>query len=115
MEDTIENSIECYTYNCQDNNYTEFINEVFCHSEKNSDIHTYVFQDAKEYLVQLEKCSIGQDGKYIEVELNSREKKVIIRDNLNHADIQENIQNVGNYGSKTEYGPVLGWNRICLE
>ena len=53
--------------------------------------------------------------KFIEIELNIKEKKIIVRDNLNHTELQKDIRDSIKHGSKSEYGPVLGWNRICLE
>jgi uncharacterized protein YkwD len=61
------------------------------------------------------KCHNSQNGKYIEVEINKIEQKIIIRDNLNHLSIQDDITEIISGESKTEYGPVLGINRICIE
>lgn len=115
LDEAIETGIECYTYNCQNHDYEDFRSEIIGDLDNHRDICEYVLQDAKEYLSQLEKCNTGKKGEYIEIELNGREKKIIIRDNLNHAVLQENIHDSIQHGSKSDYGPVLGWNRICLE
>ncbi len=105
----------CYTCNCQRNDLKEFNKEVIDLIEDNSYVSKAVFLDAKEYLLQLEKCDLKKKGAYAEVEINGTDKKVIIRDNLKHDTLQENIRDCIQNGSESEYGPVLGWNRICLK
>ena len=115
LDETVEKKLVCYTYDCKNNNYTDFLNTVFDPLEKYPDIDEYLLQDAKEYLAQLENGNKVKNGKFIEIELNVKEKKIIIRDNLNHTELQKDILDSIKHGSKSEYGPVLGWNRICLE
>lgn len=115
LDETVEKKLVCYTYDCKNNNYTDFLNTVFDPLEKYPDIDEYLLQDAKEYLAQLENGNKDKNGKFIEIELNIKEKKIIVRDNLNHTELQKDIRDSIKHGSKSEYGPVLGWNRICLE
>lgn len=83
--------------------------------EECEQINDSVKKDTNQYLLELYKCYSGKKGKYIEVEINNADQKVIIRDNLNHLTIQDNIQEIISGTSKAEYGPVLGFNRICIE
>ena len=52
--------------------------------------------------------------KYIGVEINKAGNKIIIRDNLNHDKIKENVTVAMKEVAGAEYGPVLGFNRIFL-
>ena len=80
----------------------------------NSSVSASVLADTECYLTLLERSDMKK-GKYIEVEINVFEQKLIIRDNLKHTDFQNDISDVICNGSTFDYGPVLGWNRICLE
>lgn len=57
----------------------------------------------------------GDNGKYVEVEINNRRKKIIIRDNYDHTLLKQKTSELNYEGVEAEYGPVLGWNRICLK
>ncbi len=111
----IEKNTSCFTLCCQNDDFQEYRKVILKQEENYPDISEAVFLDVEQYLLQLEKCKTKEKDKYIEVEINGKEQKVIVRDNLNHSVLQENIQNSIQHGSKVEYGPVLGWNRICVE
>ena len=67
------------------------------------------------YLLQLKNCNSNKKTTYIEVEIIGEERKVIIRDNLIHTDLIETVQKIISQNSQSDYGPVLGWNRLCLK
>lgn len=107
LEKTVEKKIVCYTYNCAEQKLDDYKTMVT--------VPEMFKADANAYISELEKCIANTKGKYMEVEYNDHTKKVIIRDNLEHSKVLGNIQDCISNGSKAEYGPVLGWNRICLE
>lgn len=115
LEVAVEKDIKCYTYNCKKQSYDDFSEEIFFILEKQTCLSEQICLDTKAYLSELRACRWEKNGTFIEVEVNGQEKKVIIRDNLNHEDAKEHLQNAISHGSKADYGPVLGWNRICLE
>lgn len=115
LDKATENATFCYTCNCQKNDLKEFNKEIPILVENNPHISKAAFLDAKEYLLQLENCVSGKKVEYVEVEINGTDKRIIIRDNLNHSALQESICDYIQNGSASEYGPVLGWNRICLK
>lgn len=112
LDGRVEQEIERFTLLCREQDHGDFCSAVIAHLAQHPKVRDHVLQDAQAYLARLEKCDTGKKGKYIELELNGCSGKVIIRDNLHHPDgIQDSIS----HGSKADYGPVLGWNRICLE
>lgn len=115
LDEEIEKQIECYTFDSQKDDWDAFLKEVLHRMEEHVNVCEHVLLDTKEYLMELETSGVEKRQQYIEVEINGREKKVIIRDHTDHTAIQENIPNVIRHGSKWDYGPVLGWNRIVLE
>ena len=115
LDKNIENNIYCYTFNCGKDDFDDFKSVVLAYLEECEQINDSVKKDTNQYLLELYKCYSGKKGKYIEVEINNADQKVIIRDNLNHLTIQDNIQEIISGTSKAEYGPVLGFNRICIE
>lgn len=115
LDSNIEKNTSCFTFACEKDNFDDFKKEVFSKLKNTPQLPNYVFLDTQQYLLRLCDCNTNKKGKYIEVEINAEDKKVIIRDNLNHTDFKENISDFICNGSKTDYNPVLGWNRICLE
>lgn len=107
LEKIVEEKIVCYTYDCEKQKINNYVTELTVPEKFKT--------DTKVYISQLAKCITDTKGKYIEVEYNEVTNKVIIRDNLEHAKLSENIEDCISDESKAEYGPVLGWNRICLE
>ena len=81
---------------------------------KNTEIKKEVFDDALAYLNVLLQMYEKKKGKYIEFEINGAEGKIIIRDNLDHSKITDSLKASVKNGSTSDYGPVLGWNRMCI-
>lgn len=115
LDKNIENNIYCFTFNCNKDDFEDFKSVVMVHLKESEYINDSVKKDTKQYLLELYKCYSSKKGKYIEVEINNADSKVIIRDNLNHLTIQNSIQEVISDRSKSEYGLVLGFNRICIK
>lgn len=114
LDENVQNSIECYTYDCLSNKYDEYKSDIVSKLKTNKEVSESVIQDVTEYLTVLKNC-IKDKNKYIEVEINSSQHKVIVRDNLNHTEYKNDFEKIAQNTSKSDYGPVLGWNRICLE
>ena len=66
------------------------------------------------YLNVIKEFCNEKNGKYIEVEINNIQKKVIIRDKLKYSDATEHLNKIAEKGNTTAE-PVLGWNRVCFE
>ena len=114
LDENVQNSIECYTYDCSKNKYDEYKSDIVSKLKTNKEVSENIIQDVTEYLTVLKNC-IKDKNKYIEVEINSSQHKVIVRDNLNHTEYKNDFEKIAQNTSKSDYGPVLGWNRICLE
>lgn len=115
LDKNIENNIYCLTFNCGKDDFDDFKSAVLAYLEECEHINDSVKKDTENYLLELYKCYSSKKGKYIEVEVNNADQKVIIRDNLNHLTIKDGIQEIISGMNKAEYGPVLGFNRICIE
>ena len=114
LETAIEQSIECYTCRCREQDALDFQKTVLARLEQHPELPDHLLKDAQAYLARLSQCITHKKGTYIELELNAAEKKIMIRDNLDHTVLQSDMQASVQHGSKADYGPVLGWNRICL-
>lgn len=102
LESSVESGIYCLTFRCKTaNDYNTFISSVL--------------EAAKKANLNPEKCNITvnllnkfkdflKNDKFIEVEINSIDQKVIIRDNLKYEA----------FDCDAEFSPVLGWNRVCV-
>ena len=108
LDKNIDDNIYCFTFDCGKDDFNSYNDTVLSHLEADEKV-------VSQYLLLLNKCHNSKNGKYIEVEINKIEQKIIIRDNLNHLSIQDDITEIISGESKTEYGPVLGINRICIE
>lgn len=112
LDETVEGNTECYTYDSMNDTFPDFCDIVLQSLAKRGDRCGEMAQDAENYLLQLGEGIKKKKGNYIEMEVNGLEKTIIIRDNLNHADIPVNIQDTIKSDSNSDYGPVLGWNRL---
>lgn len=115
LDDSVEKSIVCCTCDCRNDDFDDFISYVNDYLEEDSAINGTVCSDVTAYLTALKQCYAAKKGKYVEVEINNIERKVIIRDNMNHSTISSSLQATVKNGSTADYGPVLGWNRMCIE
>lgn len=114
LEKEIEEGISCYTCNCQNQDYREFLSCVSGILNNNSSLNKSIISDAVEYLSLLQSCNKKKSSVFAEVEINLREEKIIIRDNFDHSGLSDTVSDSLSKESKIDYGPVLGWNRICL-
>ena len=107
LDKNVEQNIECFTFNCGSDNFEEYLTMALKDIKETESI--------REYLTEIYKCYSSSKLKYIEVEVNKVSQKIIIRDNLNHVEVQERIQEIVSNRTEFEYGPVLGVNRLCIE
>lgn len=112
LDETVEWNTECYTYDSMNDAFPDFCDIVLQSLARRGECSGEMAQDAENYLLQLGNGIKKKKGNYIEMEVNGLEKTIIIRDNLNHADIPVNIQDTIKNDSNSDYGPVLGWNRL---
>lgn len=103
LDAEIEERIQCFTCDCGRDDFETYSRQV---SKQ---------LPAEEYLLQLGNCITTKKGQFVEVEINSIEAKALIRDNLKHSDLPQTVLKNAFGEGKTEYGPVLGWNRLCIE
>ena len=100
-------------YACNTNEYESFCREVIILADKIGAYNEKMLGTAEEYLSKLKEADVDKKGKYIEVEFNSCDKKIIVSDNLSHDKLKDDFAKIADEG--TEYGPVLGLNRICIK
>ncbi len=114
LEEEIKSAGVCFVFNCETDNPDTYIESV-CEVIKKEQNNASVVSCAESYLLLLKKlCNGKAKGKYITAEINSATESVIIRDNLCHDSVREEIEAVMKNAEKTEYGLVLGFNRICF-
>lgn len=109
-----EQGILCCTCDCGKDDMTAYFSQVEEYLRENEKTDKTICRDASDYLSVLKECCEAKKGKYLEVEINSIEEKVIIRDNLNHSEASEKLQAVIRSSNSADYGPVLGWNRMSI-
>ena len=114
LDQNVEKNTVCFTCNCEKETFADYQNQVINQLKEDSADDVMVL-DAERYLDGLGKCDVQSAGKYIEVEVNRADHRVFIRDNLDHSRLEEYIEDFDACKSRAEYGPVLGWNRICME
>ena len=108
LDKETEKLIESYVFNSVKDSYSDFRADV---SHK-INVNDYISQMTNAYLSDLEVMISSKKGRFIEVEINRVENKVIIKDNLDHSNFD-----ITNYklNSTSSYSPALGFNRLCLE
>ena len=108
LDKETEKLIESYVFNSAKDSYSDFRADV---SHK-INVNDYISQMTNAYLSDLEVMINSKKVRFIEVEINRVENKVIIKDNLDHSNFD-----ITNYklNSTSSYSPALGFNRLCLE
>lgn len=114
LNKNVEANTQCFTFCSSIDSFADFSATVNNAMEQAKGLTPAAVLDSKAYLGILQEYPLTKN-QYIEAEINGHEQKVIIRDDLNHETISENIKSALTNGSNAEYGPVLGKNRICLE
>lgn len=115
LDETVEKGITCYTYCSKSHSFADFADTVLGKLAEEKEDYGTMLLDVEAYLEQLARGKSEAKEHYVETEMNKSEKKIIIRDNLSHADLAFDIQDVVKHTEKSDYGPVLGFNRLCLE
>ena len=108
LDKETEKHIESYIFNSAKDSFSDFRADV---SHK-INVNDYISQMTNAYLSDLEVMINSKKVRFIEVEINLVENKVIIKDNLDHSNFD-----ITNYklNSTSSYSPALGFNRLCLE
>lgn len=108
LDKETSDGILCLTFDSTKDSFGDFTAEV----AKSLDINRYINSTALKHLENLGKHLTPKKGRYVEAEINRKEKKVIIRDNLtwDNPDIESYKLN-----KTSSYSPALGFNRLCLE
>lgn len=106
-KETTEN-IECFTFNAKKDTFSEFKSDI----SHRLNISEYISVTSFKYLNELESVLSSKKEKLIEVEINPNDRKVIIRDNIDHKQIDITEYNLNKNSS---FSPALGFNRLCLE
>ena len=99
--ETVENATYCLTFNCSDGNLEDFISYAEAFIRENN-FSNEVCDKVSLYFASIREFYSAQKSKYIEIEMNTIDNKIIIRDNLKRTTISEDA-------------PVLGWNRLCVK
>lgn len=113
LDKKMEQGTASLVYECNTNEFENFHNEVRVLAEKIGVYNEKMLDAASEYLSKLKAVTQNKKGKYIEVEFNACDEKIIISDNLSHDKLKEDFAKITDEG--IEYGPVLGLNRICMK
>lgn len=109
LDENVEKNSICLTHDCQNDKFETYEKKVCdCMSDCLA-AEEVLIADTKAYLAELAKSEKAKAKAFVEVEINVTDQKIFIRDNLKHGDWK------ASHGSKSEYGPVLGWNRLCLQ
>ena len=115
LDEDARSQTECYTFCCKAGDYDSFTKAVCTQLAQRQDLDEALYSEASRYLAVLAQCCINKSGKYVEVEIPGKTTKIIIRDNLDHSTCKDSLSDPISPEIKADYGPVLGWNRICLE
>ena len=113
LDKKMEQGTASLVYECNTNEFENFHNEVRVLAEKIGVYNEKMLDAALEYLSKLKDVTQNKKGKYIEVEFNACDEKIIISDNLSHDKLKKDFVKITDEG--IEYGPVLGLNRICMK
>jgi len=113
LDKRVEESCKSLVYKCNTNEYESFCNEIKTIADKIAIYNEKMLITALEYLTKLEDVIVDKKGKYIEVEFNAYDKKIIISDNLSHDKLKADFAKITD--EDIEYGPVLGLNRISIK
>ena len=95
--------------------FDSFINEACTVMEAEDAFSVQAQNTVKQYLSRLHTAVAEKRNRYVEVELNRTQNKIIVRDNMNHAALSEEFSKLDQDGVEIEYGPVLGWNRLYIK
>lgn len=113
LDKKIEQGAASLVYECNTGEFESFCSEVKVLAEKIGVYSEKMIGTALEYLSRLEDLTRTKKGKYIEVEFNTCDEKIIVSDNLNHDKLKDDFAKITD--ESMEYGPVLGLNRICIK
>lgn len=99
--ETVENATYCLTFNCVNGSLEDFISYAEFFIRENNFSNEVCGKVSLYFDLLKDVCTLHKN-KYIEIEINTIDKKIIVRDNLKRTTIPEDT-------------PVLGWNRLCIK
>lgn len=105
----------CFTYSSLSGDLDDFVNYVSTHIKDSCVFSQEIYDNTSLYLNLLKKAFIAKKNRYIEIEINTSDRIIIIRDNIKNTDISDSTQKSFANNSDLEYGPVLGWNRMYIK
>ena len=112
LDKETSDSIDIYTCNAKKDSFADFKKYVVSELKNSENISDDSLKATLLHLCEIEKNLIPKNGSYVEVEVNNKDNKVIVRDNCTNDKI--NIKSY-NLNESSSYSPVLGFNRLCLE
>ncbi len=114
LDKSVENNTACFTSKYSSELLDDFIAYVEEELQKNEQVSNTVRYNTITYLKAIAEHCPEAKGRYVEVEINSVQKKVTIRDNLKYENAIEHLEAIAQKSNGTSES-VLGWNRICFE
>ncbi len=115
LDKNIEEKTSSHVFKCNSDDFAGFSEEIKAVGCKTEGYSEQMLAAADDYLRKLRLAIEERSGKYIEVEFNRYDRKIIICDNLDHKNIENAVSDIKGEGFAAEYGPVIGLNRICLK
>jgi len=115
LDKNVEKSTCSLVFSKSRGDYDHFQNEVKLRMAQDGNFCEPLMEMVSSYLVKLQPVAEEKKKQYIEVEMNSFYHKMIIRDNVNHAAVQDEFGQLCQGGTEAEYSPVLGWNRLYIK
>ena len=116
LDEEIKAAQVCLICNCTSDNAEHYRKKVIEVIKEELCLDSTLAYNTESYLLALEEhCASTKKGRFIATELNGKSETIIIRDNLEHCNLKESIDSIINNATESKYGPVLGWNRICLK
>lgn len=116
LQNDITESHKSIVFKGNSERFDEYKNAVSEFFSKEKSLGPAICKNAVTFLSALkENLPAGNKEGYITTEIIAKDGTVIIRDNLKHSNIKENIDSILEKSVGAEYSPVLGWNRLCLK
>ncbi|MBQ8539647.1 MAG: MATE family efflux transporter [Ruminococcus sp.] len=112
LDKEICTAVETYTCNVKKDSFADFKEYVVSKLKNSESISDHSLKATLLHLCEIEKNLTNKNSSYIEVEVNNKDNKVIVRDNCSNGKI--NIEGY-NLNESSSYSPALGFNRLCLE
>lgn len=114
LSKTVENSTSIYTLEGEKEDVGEFLSYITIKLSESKYLQREIVNNTISYLEDLLRVNAKTKGKMLEVDIIEAEGKVIIRDNLDHSEVEQKVQNYL-LSEESDYSPALGFHRLCLK